>query len=197
MPPPEFHLRVNDDPVQRNRQLQEQHHCREPPQSRHARILIEPAQKRKYLSLPPRALTIAAFQRRIQAGRIPNKRCGMPQSQPWAKVNQEKLSDVISRQMVSGEEATLARILLARGAVVPRHEHRSEQYTMILSGALKFVFDDGETTVHAGEMLLIPAFVPHSAEALEDTVDIDFFAPRREEWIRGDDAYLRRGVKKD
>lgn len=121
----------------------------------------------------------------------------MPQSQPWSKVNQEKLSDVISRQMVSGKEATLARILLARGAVVPRHEHRSEQYTMILSGALKFVFDDGETTVHAGEMLLIPAFVPHSAEALEDTVDIDFFAPRREEWIRGDDAYLRRGVKKD
>ncbi|MGH9712064.1 MAG: cupin domain-containing protein [Candidatus Acidiferrales bacterium] len=120
----------------------------------------------------------------------------MVEAKPWAKVKQEKLSEVISRQMVSGEEATLARILLTRGAIVPRHDHRSEQYTMILSGALKFVFDDGETIVHAGEMLLIPAHVPHAAEALEDTVDIDFFAPRREEWIRGDDAYLRRGVKK-
>jgi quercetin dioxygenase-like cupin family protein len=121
----------------------------------------------------------------------------MVEATPWAKVKNEKLSEVISRQMVSGEEATLARILLTRGAIVPRHHHRSEQYTMILSGALKFVFDDGETTVHAGEMLLIPAHVPHAAEALEDTVDIDFFAPRREEWIRGDDAYLRRGVTKE
>ena len=42
-----------------------------------------------------------------------------------------------------------------------------------------------------------PAHMPHEAVALEDTVDIDFFAPRREEWIRGDDAYLRQGIKKD
>jgi quercetin dioxygenase-like cupin family protein len=124
------------------------------------------------------------------------ERCEMVEAKPWTKVKNEQLSEVISRQMVSGEEATLARILLTRGAIVPRHHHRSEQYTMILSGALKFVFDDGETTVHAGETLLIPAHVPHAAEALEDTVDIDFFAPRREEWIRGDDAYLRRGVTK-
>jgi quercetin dioxygenase-like cupin family protein len=120
----------------------------------------------------------------------------MVEAKAWAKLKNEQLSEVISRQMVSGEEATLARILIARGGIVPRHHHRSEQYTMILSGALKFIFDDGETTVHAGEMLLIPANVPHAAEALEDTVDIDFFAPRREEWICGDDAYLRAGVTK-
>jgi hypothetical protein len=28
--------------------------------------------------------------------------------------------------------------------------------------------------------------------ALEDTVVTDVFAPRREDWIAGDDAYLRR-----
>jgi len=46
-------------------------------------------------------------------------------------------------------------------------------------------------------ILLIPANVPHKAVALEDTVDIDFFAPRREDWIRKDDAYLRRGDHKE
>lgn len=113
----------------------------------------------------------------------------------WEKLEMEKLSEVIARQMISGEDATLARVLLSRGAVVPRHSHRSEQYTMILTGVLKFFFDDGATvTVRPGDLLLIPAHVPHSAEALEDTVDIDFFAPRREEWIRKDDAYLRMGV---
>ena len=91
-----------------------------------------------------------------------------------------------------------SRAGLLRGAIVPRHSHRSEQYTMIFSGALKFIFDDqSETIVHAGEILMIPANVPHSAEALEDTVDFDFFSPRREDWIRKDDAYLRTGAKKE
>jgi quercetin dioxygenase-like cupin family protein len=38
---------------------------------------------------------------------------------------------------------------------------------------------------------VIPGNVPHRVEALEDSVVFDVFAPRREDWIRGDDAYLR------
>ena len=121
----------------------------------------------------------------------------MPVATPWEKIQTDKLSEIITRQMVSGEDGTLARVLLSRGALVPRHSHRSEQFSLILSGALKFYFDDGETVVGAGEIILIPANVPHKAEALEDTVDIDFFAPRREDWIRKDDAYLRGGATKD
>jgi quercetin dioxygenase-like cupin family protein len=121
----------------------------------------------------------------------------MPVATPWEKFETEKLSPVITRNMASGEDGTIARVLIAKGGIVPRHSHRSEQYTMILAGALKFVFDDGETVVHPGEILLIPARVPHSAEALEDTVDIDFFAPPRHDWISKDDSYLRRGTQKE
>ena len=121
----------------------------------------------------------------------------MPEATSFEKVELEKLSDRITRQMLNGEDATLARILLSRGAVVPRHSHRSEQFSLILSGALKFIFDDSEFVLHAGEIVLIPANVPHKAEALEDTVDIDFFAPRREDWILKDDAYLRGGTVKE
>jgi quercetin dioxygenase-like cupin family protein len=121
----------------------------------------------------------------------------MPEATSFEKVELEKLSDRITRQMLNGEDATLARILLSRGAVVPRHSHRSEQFSFILSGALKFIFDDSEFVLHAGEIVLIPANVPHKAEALEDTVDIDFFAPRREDWILKDDAYLRGGAVKE
>ena len=109
----------------------------------------------------------------------------------WQEMETERISDLISRQMVHGENATVGRLLLARGAVVPRHFHVSEQYSLILSGALRFVFDDQEIIVGAGEILFIPSNVPHSAVALEDTVDLDFFAPRREDWIRKEDAYLR------
>jgi quercetin dioxygenase-like cupin family protein len=111
----------------------------------------------------------------------------------WAQIEPEKMTDLITRQMVNGENATVARLLLSRGAVVPRHSHVSEQYSLILSGNLKFIFDDREVEVKAGEVLYIPANVPHSAVAMEDTVDLDFFAPRREDWIRKEDSYLRQG----
>lgn len=111
----------------------------------------------------------------------------------WAQIEPEKMNDLITRQMVNGENATVSRLLLSRGAVVPRHSHVSEQYSLILAGNLKFIFDDREIEVKAGEVLYIPASVPHSAVAMEDTVDLDFFAPRREDWIRKDDSYLRQG----
>jgi quercetin dioxygenase-like cupin family protein len=110
----------------------------------------------------------------------------------WKTMEIEKLNDKLSRQMISGENATISQLLLKKGATVPRHSHMNEQYSWILSGALKFVFDDREILVGAGEILLIPANVAHSAVALEDTVDVDIFAPRREDWIRKEDAYLRK-----
>ena len=110
----------------------------------------------------------------------------------WEKVELETLSDTITRQMVNGNQTTLARICLSKGALVPRHAHASEQVSFILSGALKFIFDTHEEIVKEGAFIVIPSNVPHAAEALEDTEDLDVFAPRREDWIRKDDAYLRR-----
>lgn len=109
----------------------------------------------------------------------------------WKETELEKLNDKISRQMISGENATVSQLLLKRGAMVPRHSHVNEQYSWIISGKLRFVFDDREIVVGAGDFLLIPANVPHSAVAEEDTVDVDIFAPRREDWIRKEDSYLR------
>ena len=109
----------------------------------------------------------------------------------WTSVEVEKMNDLLSRQMISGENATIAQLLIKRGGTVPRHSHVNEQYSWILSGSLRFLFDDREIVVNAGEVLVIPAHVPHGAVALEDTVDVDFFAPRREDWIKKEDAYLR------
>ena len=110
----------------------------------------------------------------------------------WKAIEVEKLNNLLSRQMISGDNATVSQLLLKRGAVVPRHSHFNEQYSWIISGKLKFVFDDREIVVGAGEFLVIPPNVPHSAIAEEDTVDVDIFAPRREDWIRKEDAYLRK-----
>ncbi|HEV7966726.1 MAG TPA: cupin domain-containing protein [Candidatus Acidoferrales bacterium] len=110
----------------------------------------------------------------------------------WKTMEVEQLNDKLTRQMISGENATISQLLLKKGATVPRHSHRNEQYSWIVSGALKFVFDDEEILAGAGDVLVIPPNVPHSAVALEDTVDVDIFAPRREDWIRKEDSYLRK-----
>jgi quercetin dioxygenase-like cupin family protein len=132
-----------------------------------------------------------SFARRCGDYHSPGSEGGDMEKTSWEKLEGEQLNKLVSRQMLNGDNATIARLLMTRGAVVPRHWHVSEQFSLILSGALKFVFDDREVVVRGGEVLHIPANVPHSAVALEDTVDIDFFAPRREDWIRREDAYLR------
>jgi quercetin dioxygenase-like cupin family protein len=78
---------------------------------------------------------------------------------------------------------------------VPKHSHENEQLTYILEGALKFKIGDDdaeEITVSAGEVLLIPSNIPHQAEALEETLDVDVFSPPRQDWLDKKDDYLRR-----
>jgi hypothetical protein len=79
--------------------------------------------------------------------------------------------------MVVGDQIMVARIHLAKGSHVPKHSHINEQVTYILEGALKFSINGREIVVRAGEVLTIPANMPHEAWAVEDTVDLDVFTP--------------------
>ncbi len=112
---------------------------------------------------------------------------------PWHTVPLEDLNPLLQRQFVVGQEIMLARVLLKKGCIVPLHSHHNEQLTYIVEGALKFYIDGQEIVVHAGEVLCIPSNMPHKAEALEDTVDLDVFTPPRADWINKTDEYLRRG----
>ena len=87
----------------------------------------------------------------------------------------------------------VAQVFLKKDAVVPEHHHESEQITYILEGALKFQLEGREIVVGKGQVLRIPSNVPHSAVALEDTLDLDIFSPIRQDWLIKDDAYLRGG----
>jgi quercetin dioxygenase-like cupin family protein len=118
---------------------------------------------------------------------------GKPELQyiPWHTIPLEDLNPLLQRQFVVGQEIMLARVLLKEGCVVPEHSHHHEQLTYILEGALKFWIDGREIVVRAGEVLCIPAHMPHQAEALADTVDLDVFSPPRADWINKTDQYLR------
>lgn len=109
----------------------------------------------------------------------------------WNNVESECLNPLLDRQMITGEQLMLARVLLKKGCVVPEHSHHNEQLTYILEGALKFWIEGKEVVVSSGQVLCIPPHVPHKAEALEDTVDLDVFYPPRQDWLDKNDAYLR------
>jgi quercetin dioxygenase-like cupin family protein len=111
---------------------------------------------------------------------------------PWSSVPLEDLNPLIQRQFVVGQDIMVARVLIKKGGIVPEHSHHNEQVTYILEGALKFWIDDKEIVVNAGEVLTIPPNMPHRAEALVDTVDLDVFNPPRADWINKTDQYLRR-----
>lgn len=112
----------------------------------------------------------------------------------WTTIEEETLNPLISRRVIHTERMTVCRIRLKKGAVVPMHSHENEQITMLESGALRFIFDQEDKVIRAGETLAIPPHAPHRVEALEDSLAVDLFSPVREDWRRGDDAYLRQSV---
>ena len=110
----------------------------------------------------------------------------------WDEIALEKVTELISRKIVTGEREMLTQIYLKRGALVPMHSHESEQLTYVLQGALKFLVDGREITVRAGEVLHIPSWMPHQAEAIEDTFEVDIFSPIRQDWLDKTDDYFHR-----
>jgi len=101
----------------------------------------------------------------------------------WDEIALEKVTEMLSRKIVSGDREMLVQSYVKRGCLVPMHAHDSEQMTYVLQGALKFFVGGEEITVRVGEVLHIPAGIAHQSEALEDTFELDVFSPLRAEWL--------------
>ncbi len=109
----------------------------------------------------------------------------------WENVEREDMSPGIGREVIHSTLTTTARIFLKQGAVVARHSHDNEQISHIIEGRLRFEFDDRQVVAEVGEVIEIHPNEPHRVVALEDSVAMDTFAPIRQDWILGEDAYLR------
>jgi quercetin dioxygenase-like cupin family protein len=117
-----------------------------------------------------------------------------PKHYRWDDMTAEPMKGTMTRRMITGESMMIAEVKFAKGDSVPKHSHHNEQLTFITAGALHFKLGENgeyEVTVRGGEVLVIPPHVPHSAVALEDTIDIDIFSPPREDWLDGTDSYIR------
>ncbi|MDH3990078.1 MAG: cupin domain-containing protein [Gammaproteobacteria bacterium] len=113
----------------------------------------------------------------------------------WDEIELETVNDSMKRKIATGEMMTVARIYLADGFVVPMHSHHNEQVTQVISGRMHFVFGENrekEMTLGPGDVVVIPAHLPHEATAIGDVEEMDMWAPRRDDWLDGTDDYLRK-----
>lgn len=112
----------------------------------------------------------------------------------WDDVPMETVNPMMRRQIITGELMTIARIYFKDGFLVPRHSHHNEQITQVISGLLRFRLGENgedEIDVGPGEAIVIPANLPHEALVVGDVVEMDMWAPRREDWLNQTDDYLR------
>jgi quercetin dioxygenase-like cupin family protein len=91
----------------------------------------------------------------------------------WDQMPMEKVTEMVTRKVVTGLETIVAQTYLKKGALVPRHAHAAEQLIYVLQGALRAIVDGAEITVRDGELLRIPLHAAHQAEALDDTFVLD------------------------
>jgi quercetin dioxygenase-like cupin family protein len=110
----------------------------------------------------------------------------------WTQVPAEQLNPQVSRKCIHTDALTIARLHIKKGGVVPEHKHVHEQVAHVEKGALKFTVNGVDQVLRAGQSLVLPSMVPHGVEALEDTDVLDTFTPVRQDWVTGDDAYLRK-----
>lgn len=106
------------------------------------------------------------------------------------KLKADEITELYSRKVALGENITIARIEVLKGATTQAHAHASEEVVIVLNGAWRFYMPDGEVTLIANQMLSIPPGIEHSSEALEDTVALDICTPARVDWLNGEDRFL-------
>lgn len=85
--------------------------------------------------------------------------------------------------LVYGEKTLMGQFKIAKGSEIPMHSHPHEQTGIMISGKLRFNVDGEIFEAETGDSWCLPGDVEHSAEALEDSVIVEIFAPVREDYL--------------
>jgi quercetin dioxygenase-like cupin family protein len=93
------------------------------------------------------------------------------------------LAGVERKTLVHGERTLVTEFRFIKGAVVPIHTHLQEQTGYLVKGKLRFTVEGTVIEASVGDSWNIAANLPHGAEALEDSLAIEVFAPVREEYL--------------
>jgi quercetin dioxygenase-like cupin family protein len=103
----------------------------------------------------------------------------------FVELPQEQISEKISRRILSGDQGMIVWGSIGAGVHVEPHSHTNEQIVWMLTGKMEFRLDAEERVCGRGDVVVIPSGVEHEAWFREDSEVIDFFAPPRDDFLRG------------
>src|SRR5262249_57601240 len=111
-----------------------------------------------------------------------------------AALAEEQLREKISRRILAGDQGMIVWWSIGAGVHVEPHSHASEQIVWILKGKLEFRLGSEQRICGQGDVVVIPGGTEHEAGFREGTEAIDFFAPRRGDFlVGGKPAYMSGG----
>ncbi len=87
------------------------------------------------------------------------------------------------KTLVYGDKTLMTEFLLEKGTLLANHRHPYEQTGYLVSGHMILTIGDVAHAILPGDSWMIPGDVEHHAEILEDSVAVEVFAPRREEYV--------------
>ena len=93
------------------------------------------------------------------------------------------LPGIERKTTVYGERTLLSEFRLKAGSQLPRHSHPYEQTGYLVKGRIRLKVDMDEYDVTPGDSWCISIHAEHSAEALEDSLAVEVFAPVREDYL--------------
>jgi len=96
----------------------------------------------------------------------------------------EIITGISIKTLSYGENSLLVEFLLKKGSALPEHNHVNEQTGYLVKGSIRLFIDGKSKVLHPGDSWTILSNVKHKAEILEDSVAIEVFSPRREDYIK-------------
>jgi quercetin dioxygenase-like cupin family protein len=106
---------------------------------------------------------------------------------------EEKVTDRISRRVLSADKEMVVWWSMKAGVHAAAHAHPHEQVFWVLKGRMDFRLGSERRTCHPGDLGVIPGGVEHEAWFPEDTEVVDIFTPPREDFLTGEvPSYMRK-----
>jgi quercetin dioxygenase-like cupin family protein len=88
-------------------------------------------------------------------------------------LNLKSLSDiqpgsVVSRALISNDSGSITVFSFSKGQELSKHSAPFDAFVNIIEGKAKIIIDETDFILSDGEVIIMPADVPHSVMAVED-----------------------------
>lgn len=75
---------------------------------------------------------------------------------------------IVSKTLAQNDAVSLSMLAFSKGEEISTHDSTGDAFVQVLEGTGKFTVGGKEHLVHAGEVIVMPAKVPHAVYGEED-----------------------------